>query len=184
MILRSTAFFYLGAVLLGGAVLSNPVTYWVMETFGTWLAIYTGLCMMAATTVLGFSVPETLKQAENLSDSEGTDDAENAREPAADNAGSAIITAHLDSSTPTTESTDHNDVSQLSQPLQHFQHWIIHRLRSGSARLRIFPQTVIIVEPKAGLLLLCMLFTTFGRDAQIMLQQYVVAKFQWSWSKV
>jgi hypothetical protein len=54
---RSTTVFYLGATMLGGAVLANPITYWVMER-GTWLAINLGLGGMALTTVVGFCVPE------------------------------------------------------------------------------------------------------------------------------
>ncbi|KAM7198756.1 Major facilitator superfamily domain containing protein [Naviculisporaceae sp. PSN 640] len=179
---RSTTFFYLGAVLLGGAVLSNPVTYWVMEAFGTWSAILAGLCLMALTTALGFSIPETLKQVEDSTDSGRIDSDDSIVGSVTNEAGTTTATTRANPSTATEDNYGNNSLSP-PQPWKRLKPWLAHQVKSGSARFQEFLRIVYRDEPKAGLLLLCLLFTTFGKDAQIMLLQYVVAKFRWSWSE-
>ncbi|KAM7183034.1 Major facilitator superfamily domain containing protein [Rhypophila sp. PSN 637] len=153
---RSTTFFYLGAVMLRGAVISNPITYWVMETFGTWLAINAGLFLMALTTadspILGPTMTPT-------------------------------ATAARHDGTSTINNSDGDVDPDLPGTMKGFRHWVTEQISSGSAEVRQFLHIIITQEPRVGLLLLSLLLTTFGRNVQVMLQQYIVAKFQWSWSK-
>ncbi|KAK4207235.1 major facilitator superfamily domain-containing protein [Rhypophila decipiens] len=181
---RSTTFFYLGAVMLGGAVISNPITYWVMETFGTWLAINMGLFLMALTTVVGFCMPETLKLKQNLSElqPDGEDDSPILR-PTMTPTATATATATRHDGTSTINNSYGDVDPALPGTMKGFRLWVTEQISSGSAEARQFLHIIVKQEPRVGLLLLCLLLTTFGRNAQVMLQQYVVAKFQWSWSK-
>jgi hypothetical protein len=56
---RTTLFFYLGTVIMGGSLVSHPVTYLAMQV-GTWFAWGLGLALCTAATVVAFCMPETL----------------------------------------------------------------------------------------------------------------------------
>ncbi|KAK0715061.1 major facilitator superfamily domain-containing protein [Lasiosphaeris hirsuta] len=58
---KSTAFFFLGSVIQGSALLSNPITYFVMKK-SAWFSITIGLILLALATVMAFFLPETLNQ--------------------------------------------------------------------------------------------------------------------------
>ncbi|KAK3939792.1 efflux pump ustT [Diplogelasinospora grovesii] len=77
---RSTAFSYLGASMMIGAVLANPVTYWVMELGGTWVSIYAGLGLMTVLTVAAFRFPETLQTTRHKGDDDAHQEDEDGNE--------------------------------------------------------------------------------------------------------
>ncbi|KAK0625798.1 major facilitator superfamily domain-containing protein [Immersiella caudata] len=56
---RTAMFFYIGAVLMGGSLVSHPITYLAMQV-GTWFAWTAGLSLCAGATVVVFCMPETL----------------------------------------------------------------------------------------------------------------------------
>ncbi|KAK4455342.1 major facilitator superfamily domain-containing protein [Podospora aff. communis PSN243] len=56
---RTTLFFYLGTVIMGGSLVSHPVTYLAMQV-GTWFAWGLGLALCSISTVVAFCLPETL----------------------------------------------------------------------------------------------------------------------------
>lgn len=59
-ITRATIFFYLGAAVLGGELLTGPVLYFLMEV-NKWLPIWLGLGCLGLATLIARLVPETLE---------------------------------------------------------------------------------------------------------------------------
>ncbi|KAK5660571.1 hypothetical protein OQA88_13125 [Cercophora sp. LCS_1] len=56
---RSTYFFFVGAVVASGALLSKPIAYLARKQ-GVWFSIYLGLAILTISTICSFSIPETL----------------------------------------------------------------------------------------------------------------------------
>ncbi|KAK0651109.1 major facilitator superfamily domain-containing protein [Cercophora newfieldiana] len=56
---RSTAFFYIGTVLMGGLAVAQPITYLAMQR-GKWFTFGLSVILMGVSTVVAFCVPETL----------------------------------------------------------------------------------------------------------------------------
>lgn len=61
---------------------------------------------------------------------------------------------------------------------------LVQQVKSESVRFGTLIRTLAREERQVGILLLSLLFTTFGRDSAVVLMQYVAIKFKWSWSKV
>lgn len=56
--------------------------------------------------------------------------------------------------------------------------------RSGTKRFADYAYVLATAERKVGILLLSLLLSAFGRNSYILLQQYIKARFKWSWSEV
>jgi len=55
--------------------------------------------------------------------------------------------------------------------------------KAGTGKFLTFLRLLISEERQVGLLLLSLLFTTFGRDSALMLIQYIHVRFKWEWSE-
>lgn len=60
-------------------------------------------------------------------------------------------------------------------------HHLISKIKTSLLRFREFLR---LLHTNLLLLLISILLTTFGRDAQTVLMQYVTVKFGWSWGEV
>jgi hypothetical protein len=57
-------------------------------------------------------------------------------------------------------------------------------LRLAMKRFGDFTYVLATKERKVGFLFLSLLLSNFGRGSQMLLQQYVKARFKWSWGEV
>jgi hypothetical protein len=57
-------------------------------------------------------------------------------------------------------------------------------VKSGAKRFGDFINQLVRKEKQVGFLLLSLLFTTFGRNSQIVLMQYIRRRYEWSFDKV
>lgn len=70
MFIRTTVFFYLGAAVLGGELLSGPALYFLMEV-NIWLPIWLGIGCISLSTIITRFVPETLPVTGAMPESSG-----------------------------------------------------------------------------------------------------------------
>ncbi|KAK1756769.1 major facilitator superfamily domain-containing protein [Echria macrotheca] len=56
---RSTAFLYIGTVLMASTLVAQPITYVAMQQ-GTWFALGLGMSLLTTSTAVAFCIPETL----------------------------------------------------------------------------------------------------------------------------
>lgn len=56
-------FFYLGAAILAGELISGPAVYYLME-INTWIPVWSGLGCLGLSTIVSRFVPETLSKSE------------------------------------------------------------------------------------------------------------------------
>jgi hypothetical protein len=150
---RSVTFSLYSAVMTVGGIINNPIAYLLMKK-SPWLSIYVGTALQVFSTLLGFSLPETLQT----------------KKPAA-----------------TRDTLDSEDYEQSNADGGHDQrtsHQALLQAKAGARRFYNFVHLAITQNRQVGLLLLSMLFTTFGRDAALMLIQYVHIRFGWEWGEV
>ena len=148
--LRSVTFSLFTAGMAIGGMLESPLTYLLMKR-SPWLSIYVGLALSVFSTLLGFSLPESLKKGslpEDISDPQYNED-------------------------DTANGHNHSSFARAAA-----------QAKAGAARFLTFLHLLFTKERQVGLLLLSLLFTTFGRDAALMLIQYVHIRFGWEWSEV
>jgi hypothetical protein len=63
-------------------------------------------------------------------------------------------------------------------------HYGAEQVRAGTKQFSGFFLRLAREERHVFLLLLSLLLTTFGKDAGLMLMQYITVKFHWEWSEV
>ena len=112
-----------------------------------WLSIYVGTALQVFSALLGFFLPETL-QTKKPSATRDILDSEDYEQSYADG--------------------DHD---------QRLSHQALLQTKAGARRFFNFVYLAITQNRQVGLLLLSMLFTTFGRDAVLILIQYVHIRF-------
>ncbi|KAK0645710.1 major facilitator superfamily domain-containing protein [Cercophora newfieldiana] len=56
---RSSAFMYIGSLVMAGSLVARPITYLAMSR-SAWFAMWLGIAWLGITTVLAFCIPETL----------------------------------------------------------------------------------------------------------------------------
>ena len=87
-----------------------------------------------------------------------------------------------------TKSAGTGDISDEDGPSDGDHHGLLQQVltqaKAGAGKFITFLQLLITEERQVGLLLLSLLFTTFGRDSALMLIQYVHVRFGWEWSEV
>lgn len=150
---KSVTFSLYSAAMTVGGIINNPIANLLMRK-SPWLSIYVGTALQVFSTLLGFSLPETL-QTKKPSATLDTSDSEDYEQGNADG--------------------DHD---------QRISHQALLQAKVGTRRFFNFVHLAITQNRQVGLLLLSMLFTTFGRDAALMLTQYVHFRFGWGWGEV
>jgi hypothetical protein len=80
------------------------------------------------------------------------------------------------------------DISDEDSPGDGDHHGLLQQAltqaKAGAWKFLTFLRLLITEERQVGLLLLSLLFTTFGRDSALMLIQYIHLRFRWKWSEV
>ena len=153
---RATVFFYLGASLMAGAMIANPIVFVAMKE-GPWFSITVGLACLAATALLAFFTPETLSFRQQHTPR--TDNPSPSPPPTATTNGA---TTRPPSTTPTPPRQ--GIPAALSQTLK-------------SARFLFWEHKLV------GLLLLSLTLEILGRSVVLQLMQYASRRFGMSYSE-
>ncbi|KAK1751710.1 major facilitator superfamily domain-containing protein [Echria macrotheca] len=151
---RATAFFYLGASLMGGALIANPLVFLAMKR-GPWFSISIGLSCLAASTVIAFLTPETLSYRQQHAPSHTENNNAAASSPVeADTTAAALKPNPL--------------LQRASAALSQTLH---------SVRFLFWEHKLV------GFLLLSLGLEIFGRSVVLQLMQYASRRFHMSYSE-
>ncbi|KAK0649758.1 major facilitator superfamily domain-containing protein [Cercophora newfieldiana] len=126
---------------------------YLMMKAGIWISVFVGLSIMAISIPLGFCLPETLGKGARVEDTS-----------AAEQQPEDLLTDNGENDHGVLQTA----ITQAKAGWQQFLH-LLHLL--------------VTKEHQVGLLLLSKLFSTFGKDAALMLVQYVHIKFGWEWAE-
>ena len=170
---RSTAFFYLGASLMGGGLVASPIVYLAMQR-GPWFTIEAGLICLSIATIIAFLVPETVDKtaAAKYSDDSGHHQTNAPSEPTDTPLGSSPPPGANNDVSPSTPSPEQDPTPSPEAPLTaalthtlttlHFLFWT-HKL--------------------VGLLLLSLALEILGRTTVLLLLQYAAKRYHMAYSE-
>ncbi|KXX82085.1 hypothetical protein MMYC01_201549 [Madurella mycetomatis] len=180
--LVAISFFYIGASLMGGALMANPIVYLAMKR-GPWFSIEAGLICLSIATVIAFLIPETLDRTpaskaslhshQTNSPPQSTDTGLNTG--CIPTAGPNNIPTSINNSTsPQREPTD-NPQGPVATGLSSITVTLLHTL--SSIRFLFWDHKLV------GLLLISLALEILGRSAILLLLQYAAKRYGMSYSE-
>lgn len=175
---RVTAFSYIGASLMGGALIANPVVYLAMKR-GPWFSVLMGLICLFVSTAIAFLIPETLDKTAAVKTSPVTHPTNAPSEPhdtAPQTHDTPATTANTTSSSANHPFPQQDPTSNpLGTLLSRAAAALTHSLRS--ARFLFWDHKLV------GFLLISLALEIFGRSAVLQLMQYTTKRYGMSYSE-
>ncbi|KAH8682567.1 major facilitator superfamily domain-containing protein [Xylariales sp. PMI_506] len=165
---RSVVFFYVAAIAITGKLISGPLAYMAIE-YDPWFAIDIGLFFLFTSVLVALACPEThpgkMAQPEDSNNRSDNVDNNNDQDEAIGVQGN-----------------DDGSIAS-SNSLKDVPLWRRIAIVLELDQIPILFRYFFVENKRLGLLLVSLIFTTFGNYASILLLQYTTKRFGWTWAQ-